>query len=321
MLKIYSFLRYLSYRFFNYIAISIFFIKVDYPMFLRNRFGFYNCLPKAFYFKLKGPLVHLGDRLFFLNTFYFLNQIKFIFFIEQNDQHTIKLLESFNIKFYLDNSSYFEQYADNILSIVTVPSFLNKWWKLNIFKNCLLINFNDPNVNNKISFQLLLSLSNYLVIDDNIVLHDFCFPKFRNSDLLPDNIQITLFNNQIDSGFFRKLFINENRFIHALIDSRLSGCLNVCIGSYAGTIDSKFSELIDLDLRGKTSIQEVILLVADPRVLKVITYDNFIMHLSGIFNKKTYVIFRGRFQRKYRVLHFSFINPNFFDKKNLITYL
>ena len=45
-----------------------------------------------------------------------------------------------------------------------------------------------------------------------------------------------------------------------------------------------------------------------------VTYDNFIMHLIGIFNKRAFVLFRvGGFLKRNSELHYNFINPVFFQ--------
>jgi len=74
-------------------------------------------------------------------------------------------------------------------------------------------------------------------------------------------------------------------------------------------------------LRGTLSIVELVDLISSKRIVGAVTYDNFIMHLVGIFDKKAFVLFRGRFLRKNVDLHLNFVNSVFFRSNNKISYL
>ena len=50
--------------------------------------------------------------------------------------------------------------------------------------------------------------------------------------------------------------------------------------------EKNFSELVDLDLRGKTNPDELFALINNHKICGTISYDNFIMHATLLAQKK-----------------------------------
>ncbi|MGD9971209.1 MAG: hypothetical protein AB7S65_12250 [Sulfuricurvum sp.] len=97
-----------------------------------------------------------------------------------------------------------------------------------------------------------------------------------------------------------------------------------------GTESEKMSDpdsypFVDLDLRGKTSIEDLFALAAAGNVLINVSFDAFGMHLFFIHDKPSYIIFRGRFLEKNTRYIIDFVNPPFevdrATKNRLVTYL
>tara|TARA_B110000879_G_scaffold212100_1_gene306952 strand:+ start:2108 stop:2647 length:540 start_codon:yes stop_codon:yes gene_type:complete len=131
-----------------------------------------------------------------------------------------------------------------------------------------------------------------------------------------------IFSNYIDSGWFRKYFVNVNALEKKAVYLKNQGYKILHVGSEKDlNKDNKKYKFIDQDLRGKLSISELIQLVAKKNIIGAVTYDNFIMHLCGIYDKKTFVLFRGRFSKKNATKHIKYINPLFFNDDNDIKYL
>ena len=141
-------------------------------------------------------------------------------------------------------------------------------------------------------------------------------------DLLEGNHHYFLFSNYIDSGWFRKVFLDSSCLDEQAIKLRNQGFKLIHIGSSMDLLGDKRSyDFIDIDLRGVLEVSELACLANAETVVGAVTYDNFIMHLIGIFNKRAFVLFRGRFLKRNSELHYNFINPVFFKQGNMIEYL
>jgi hypothetical protein len=131
-----------------------------------------------------------------------------------------------------------------------------------------------------------------------------------------------IYSNYIDSGKFRKYCINNKSLEIQAVNLKKEGYKLIHVGSKNDLFnDQSVYNFIDIDLRGELSISQLIQLIGNKKIKGVVSYDNFIMHLSGIFDKKSFVLFRGRFFKKNIISHIKFINIVFFTRKNRITYL
>jgi hypothetical protein len=89
--------------------------------------------------------------------------------------------------------------------------------------------------------------------------------------------------------------------------------------------DHRSHDFVALDLRGKTSVEELFALSSAENVRYNVSFDALIMHLFFIFEKPSYILFRGRFLKKNANFILNFINPIFSisddEKSQLITYI
>lgn len=90
-------------------------------------------------------------------------------------------------------------------------------------------------------------------------------------------------------------------------------------------VDHRSYDFVALDLRGKTSVQELFALASANNVLYNVSFDALIMHLFFILQKPSYILFRGRFLKKNANFILNIINPIFSisdnEKNQLITYI
>ena len=267
-----------------------------------------------FYFDFSDPTTHLGDRLFFIPLIYTLLTHNFIIKLSRKDILTNDLLENilgFKLPQGVPNN--------NDIVIYPRPSFLS--FKNN-YSNVVLVDFLDTNIKYKISKQLIDSFARLLSInfESNYKLKIF---NCSSLHLKGNHKFYYLFSNYINSGKFRKFFIKESLLINKAKELKNAGFEIIHVGSLEDlNSDSRVYSFVDIDLRGKLDLNEFICLVASENILGAVTYDNFLMHLLGILNKKnSYVFFRGRFSSKNYDHHINFVNNNFYNSNIVINYL
>lgn len=270
----------------------------------------------SFYFDLTDATTHFGDRLFFIPLLQTLINSGRDVRINSNDDSTqllLKVLTGISVK-----TSEFPKLGDIIVS--PLPSYCNSKYR---HSKLLLVDFTDLSVSQKISSELVSSFmycfghlrfsTAFRILDDN---------SSSNRVFSKNNEKYYLFSNYIDSGSFRKYFIKETKLFSKAYNLKKQGYKIIHVGTRQDRInDKKFYSFVDLDLRGLTSITDLIQIVQSESVIGAITYDNFLMHLLGMYGKIAYVLFRGRFTRKNREHHMLHVNNTFFDQKDKLIYL
>lgn len=195
-------------------------------------------------------------------------------------------------------------------------------------KNIVLVHTACPKINTPLINYLIESFSKLLTIEPESFFSFQYKPNsikmLKNIDLkLLNNQKYVIFNNYVASGRFRidKQKRNKiNKF--AKIFKERNQCKLIHVGSAGDQlIDKNYYDFIDLDLRGKTSINDLFYLASLPQVTAAISFDNFIMHLMALYEKKSFVLFRGRWTMKARDYHINCINPPFETEKKLIEYI
>lgn len=266
-------------------------------------------------FDFSHSSTHLGDRLFFFPLIYNLYNSGIEIHISENDLITESLFKK------LDNSLEFtkEFNKKNIdLVIVPAPSLLalySEYKYLNLVI-CDFLKVNERNIEDELNIGMSPLIKSVMPFRAAINLTKIC-DEFLNIDN-----KYYIFSNYIDSGWFRKYFVNVNALEKKAVYLKNQGYKILHVGSEKDlNKDNKKYKFIDQDLRGKLSISELIQLVAKKNIIGAVTYDNFIMHLCGIYDKKTFVLFRGRFSKKNATKHIKYINPLFFNDDNDIKYL
>ena len=109
------------------------------------------------------------------------------------------------------------------------------------------------------------------------------------------NEKYILFNNYIDSSAFR---INK-KMLKSLDDKakELKKKFNARIIHTGSQNDKKNDykhyDFVDLDLRGKTTVEDIFYLLSRDNVLYNVSFDAFQMHVAFLYNKKSFIKFRG----------------------------
>jgi len=256
-------------------------------------------------FCLNHKNCHLGDQLFFASLFIETGNRAFIF----NESEKVFLFEAVGIEQRVRD--------EKVLTVTTSPallSFLIKYKKLpDIF-----IDFNKSN-------EEVLPYLNFVFSGEKKSKENLLF-NLRNfiKKNLQKNLKIQLnkdmkyvfFSNYIYSGFFRKFFVNESLLYEKAKSLKSNGYKIFHIGSKSDKENDKRRYLfIDIDVRGKYSIKDLIYLFSSGNICYV-GYDGFWGHISHLFCNKSYILFRGKFTKKPYMIHINFIN-NFFTRKDI----
>lgn len=297
---------YICYKILNNFCLK--FLLADMPLLMR----FSTLKPKLeknICFDFTHPTSHLGDRLFFVPLIASLYQSGIHVRLPIADIATRQLLSRIYGIILPDADIQNIQYQ-YIFPAPSLLSFIHK------YKNLLVVNFTDTSCKNKITEQLIFSFEK---------LYNVRIPPVAFSNYLigsKSNGNIYLFNNYIESGRFRKFFISEQKLIVKAANLKNQGYTIIHVGAkHDKESDKRTYPFVDVDLRGETSIEQLIDMVKSENVVGAITYDNFLMHLVGMYGKIAYVLFRGRFTRKNREHHMLHVNNTFFEQEEKLIYL
>lgn len=138
---------------------------------------------------------------------------------------------------------------------------------------------------------------NYLKGDQQKV-----FDKFN----LLDDVEYVIFNNYIDSFDLQMkiedLDLSREKLALFVNDFKLKNPKYKII--YTGSkIDlEKYAllpDFVDYDLRAKTSIEDLFILVSAPQIKYYIGYDTFLMHLFNLYSKDSYIKLRPGYDEIY----------------------
>lgn len=271
--------------------------------------------PEGFFFDFSDETTHLGDRLFFIPLIDQLLKSGYSVRLSESDDVTNTLIVN------ILQSPPLEKVMPLSTDIVVypMPSYLNFRGR---YKNSLIVDFTDATTERKIAEQLIISFK--LLFRLRIAPCGFISENITasSSDYLIPESRYIVFSNYIHSGGFRKFFVDNDRLNAAAVAMRANGYKILHVGSPADALnDSTYYSFVDIDLRGKLSIEQLIKLISSKNVVGAVTYDNFIMHLFGLNGKPATVLFRGRLLKKNSDHHFKYINNTFFQDQGLLTYL
>lgn len=304
-------ITYISYKLKNFRALSVG-TKKTAPLLRAEKLAIDHSLKNVF-LDFSDRTTHLGDRLFFIPLINALVNKGFPVSISSKDNVTLELVECI-VGVALKKG---EAPSAHDIVIYPAPSYANLHTD---YPDAVIVDFTDCEVTAKISDQLITSVNKLFHL--NLMEKKFKpleAPKFSPSD---NPKRCYLFSNYIDSGGFRKFFVDENKLLAKAQNIKKQGYKIIHVGSKQDRAnDKKLYPFVDVDLRGQTSIAELIQMVQSENVIGAITYDNFLMHLVGMYGKIAYVLFRGRFTRKNREHHMLHVNNTFFDQEDRLIYL
>lgn len=290
---------YLFYKLVNFIVMKIVFNS-------RKRSSSIN-LDKDFYFDFSHSSMHLGDRLFYLDTFFALSRNGKTIYVSHRDEKTKDIVSNIAPEIKIVAQCFD---PDRFNLIVPEQSVLARLLKIYKATNYLVVKYSKKGEKN-ISWQLCDMLYvNYVPTSEAL--------QKGTVDCKPSKV---VMSNYIDSGFFRKLFVDEEKISQKVLDLKNDQLKVFHVGTQKDKIeDSKIYPFVDLDLRGQLSVADLITFVRDHRPV-IVTYDNFIMHLGILFECEVHVLFRGRFSAAARDFHFKKVNETLRKENGHVKYL
>jgi hypothetical protein len=305
----------------NYINISSIkrFAINDNMYFIGNRLSFNSINRIVLYFP-DYEFMHYGDHLFFEPLVRFLQLKNF----------KVKVMPVEQMEFYFINNGYPIGNHDDLKKadlIITRTEFYKDIKKVNN-KNILLINTSSTKINQFLCKDIVDKVAAFLLISSE----NFCAKPsgLRNC---PQNIRLDsrynylIFNNYIDSGFFR---VTKGHYKKIRDFAEVFAKENDLKVIHTGTQkekdhDPKIYDFVDIDLRGKTSLADLFYLGSHENVKSNISFDGLLMHIFFIYGKKSYVLFRGRFTKSARDYLVNYVNPPFdpnpYKIEDLIEYI
>lgn len=307
--------KYLAYKIFTLLAAG-FLVEKDKNPLIRRR-GVIDRAQKRILFDFSHRTTHLGDRLFFLPLMAALQAEGCELLLASNDKLTQSLFNGL-LQSPLPMAVAEEDF--NGLVVIQLPSLLDRYKK---YPFLLAADFTDPRCDKGIAQQLVESIAQEL---DMQLRQDLPLllkaPVF--SSVLPqeEGVSYFVFSNYIDSGGFRKFFVNEEVLPRKVRELRALGHRIVHVGSERDKAgDVRHYDFVDIDLRGQMRIEDMPGLLNDPRVQGIVSYDNVFMHLAGLFGKQAFVLFRGRLSKTAYRHHMAHVNNTFFKNVRLLQYL
>jgi hypothetical protein len=244
--------------------------------------------------------IHIGDSLFFEPIMqYFL-----LIGIEVKVVPTQKMKEYFKIAGYSRPNNSDMRTADIICSTYWM------WSSVNRLSECTKIyfDFSNSNIKNYASEYFINELSKFLNIDikKNSIIRPYkpnvLFKSVNNS-----RSNFIIFNNSVESGKFRISNKSGEIIINQVKKLRADNYKIIAIGAYVEDSKNDLKDIIDIDLRGKTSVMDIFSLFNCDNVIGSVSYDTAIAHIAMIYDKTVWIKFR-----KFRRLYISYLQKNIF---------
>lgn len=307
-------LNYLAYKVINEVAYRCTRKSASAPML--DLFGSLPGRLERIKFDLSHSTTHLGDRLFFFPLLLQLISDGYEVSLSGADRATNLILTA------LYDLPPLPIYADEFVDLVVIPkpSFLGM--KTGRVAK-LSVNFSDSRVASPVANALVENFYHFFGLrKSKSTIATVAEVDKTTDEILAVGGRYILFSNYISSGGFRKLVLNEGRLFEKCNQLKSQGFRII----HVGTADDKANDrrsypFVDVDLRGRLTLSQLPKLVGNQQIEGSVTYDNFLMHLTGLYQKTAYVLFRGRFSRINREHHFLHVNNTFFKRVNQLTYL
>src|SRR6185437_2925615 len=295
-MKFRSFTQKSYYRFYKY-----FIAGKDSQCFYKGRS--YN--PKRVIFYLADKkVVHLGDTLWFEPIARFLS-----------GHFDVSIYPNPAMEFYftkLGFSVYSNKFSDRLnvdeQSIVIAP--IELMFKLRHLENVLFLSFDYRSVasGGKLINSMINAVARHFNLNADLVDGKYRAPEytstqidenFKKFNLLQDEKYI-IFNNYIDSWGKHTTLAMVNEYANRLINyaknykDKNKNVKFIHTGSSKDkeNDDTVLEGLTDIDLRGKTTAQDLFMLVGVPQVVEYIGFDTFLLHLFNMYDKPGHVLLR-----------------------------
>lgn len=273
--------------------------------------GFWLCKGKDINFKyiyvdLRNLSdAHIGDQLFFISALGSgIPYNKKVFFVV--NKRLNELYDCFNL-YYLNE--FDNNISENNLLLTSIKSYNDPIDDITQkFSNILLYDLTDNDIKQPLYQHIYESLFKLKKEEDlnKSIFKDFINLETTENYLIKDSYFV--FNDITYSRSFLTKFL-QYKLRKQLIDLKNMGYKIVYVG---GINDKKFKssliQYVDIDLRGQTNFKKLIKIIFNNNCNGFIGFDNAIMHLTLLANKKAFVKFRGRITKKASELHYRSIN-------------
>lgn len=165
-----------------------------------------------------------------------------------------------------------------------------------------LYNTNSTRIVAPISNHIINTFCEYFSLTDvprTITASDYLdFPIDRADRFsLAGSARLLVLNNYVDSGRHRISRGMSRHLLQKVLDAKRDD-LVVHLGSRRDLLgdNADYRGLVDLDLRGWTSFQDVFSIISLPNVRRVFCHDTAILHIANFFDKPVSVVFRRYFR-------------------------
>lgn len=186
-------------------------------------------------------------------------------------------------------------------------------------KPILLIDLMDLKAPRKLPEYLSKSIINKDSLNKNF--KDINYERYSNKDKLMIGKYLVV-NTELASGSFRiNKKDNEKILNEAILYSHKYKTKIVIVGIKTNKLFASniYYENI-IDLRGKITLLELIEIIGSKKCNAIFSFDNLIMHIGNIFDKKCFIKFRGKSNIQEEKFHFEIVN-NSYRKQNNIKYI
>jgi hypothetical protein len=249
--------------------------------------------------------MHFGDHLFFEPLAKFLKENGFI----------VKIMPIKAMEFYFINNGYDIGTDNDILDadlLITRVEMYNEAARLK--KNTLFIDITSSSIKNFLCQDIVNKIADFLSADaKNFYAKPSKINNYQGKIELNRDKEYVTFNNYIDSAFYR---VRKKHYKHLSDFCKHFAEINNLSVIHLGTKNDKekdknYYDFIDLDLRGKTDVADLFYIASLDNVKFNISFDTFIMHIFFLNNKKSFILFRGRYTSKARNFVKRYILPPF----------
>lgn len=286
--------------------------------FVKQEFTKNNEIKKIVLYFPNYEFMHFGDHLFFEPLAKFLKENGLI----------IKVIPIKLMEFYFYNNGYKIGSDNDILDadlLITRVEMYNE--VMNFKKNILFIDISSLSIQNYLCQDIVNKVADFL----SIGIGDFKakpskINNYHSAIDLKSNMEYLTFSNYIDSAFYRV----RKRHYKYLADfcenfAKNNNLKVIHLGTEKDKANDKNNyDFINMDLRGKTTPADLFYLASLDNIKFNISFDTFIMHIFFLYNKKSFILFRGRYTKKARNLIINYLIPPFdpeINIKNIIEYI
>lgn len=171
--------------------------------------------------------------------------------------------------------------------------------------NYFLYNTNSRRIQRPISNHLLDTFNDYFgtALNPDITASDYVDVPIESAvaESFRRTPAIMMLNNYVDSGGFRLSAKRREQLLERLARDKAQSPVPPTVIHLGTEADKnrdarRYDGLVDVDLRGQTSLQELVSLLALPNIAGVYCHDTATLHIANFFNQPVRVIFKRYFK-------------------------